>query len=373
VPDAIPDGITRDDVIKAIGDFDAGVTHPFAESTGYDLIWNGKPYPPKAIVGLAARREAGRLLTPYDFKGGEGSRCFRILRDLGFEVRPKPGHVEGVFTVITENDESQWHDQTGALYHYPKRYRNLLRPGTKVVYYKGRQRDSEYAARRLSEAPHYFGTAVIGKSWTDPNSAKEDLFAQVIDYRPFATAVLAKVGDQFYETIPDSRVSNYWRDGVRGIDKAVYDAILSAAVLAPELPDTGLEKNDDNQGSTDALESGVEGQQRQRYVTYYERDPNLRKAAIALHRDRLICAVCDFDFAAFYGELGEGYIHIHHRSPVAELGGPTEVNPATDLVPVCANCHAIIHRRRSVTLGVEELRAIVEGRRAGNSRRYATV
>lgn len=89
VTDGIPDGITRDDVLQAIADFDTGVEHAFAPSTGYDLVYNGKRYPPKAILGLAARRLAGRTLTPYDFKGGEGSRCFRVLRSLGFEVSPK--------------------------------------------------------------------------------------------------------------------------------------------------------------------------------------------------------------------------------------------------------------------------------------------
>lgn len=87
--DGIPDGITREDVIEAIAGFDAGVSHEFAPSTGYDLVFTGKTYPPKAILGLGARRVAGRILTPYDFKGGEGSRCFRILRDLRFAIRPK--------------------------------------------------------------------------------------------------------------------------------------------------------------------------------------------------------------------------------------------------------------------------------------------
>ena len=93
--DGIPNGITRDDVTQAIADFDAGAAHEFAPSTGYDLVFNGKHYPPKAIVGLAARRIAGRTLTPYDFKGCEGARCFRVLRDLGFEVAAKEGTMPG--------------------------------------------------------------------------------------------------------------------------------------------------------------------------------------------------------------------------------------------------------------------------------------
>ena len=85
----IPEGITRDDVLGAIEEFERGVDHPFGPSTLYDLIHEETPYPPKAIMGLAARRLAGRLLQPTEFTGGEASRCFKVLRSLGFTVKPK--------------------------------------------------------------------------------------------------------------------------------------------------------------------------------------------------------------------------------------------------------------------------------------------
>ena len=59
--------------------------------------------------------------------------------------------------VIVENDTSQWEDQTGAVYHFPKRYKAWLTPGTEVIYYKGRIKDQAFASARLSAAPHYFG------------------------------------------------------------------------------------------------------------------------------------------------------------------------------------------------------------------------
>jgi hypothetical protein len=171
----IPDGITGNDVAKAIAAFDAGILHEFAPSIKYDLAFNGKRYPPKAIIGLAARRIAGRTLTPYDFKGGEGSRCFRILRELGFDVLPKTNAERVQFAVITENDESQWHDETGIRYHFPKRYFKFLPPGTNVVYYKGKLKDDSFAVKRLSPEPHYFGLATIGKVYPDPESMKGEI------------------------------------------------------------------------------------------------------------------------------------------------------------------------------------------------------
>jgi hypothetical protein len=86
----IPDGITRDDVLRAIADLDRGdVAHGFRDSTGYDLLYDGKRYPPKAVVGLAARRLRGPVLDPNEFTGGADPRCFSLLRLLGFEVVPK--------------------------------------------------------------------------------------------------------------------------------------------------------------------------------------------------------------------------------------------------------------------------------------------
>jgi len=85
----IPVGITREDVVAALRSLDRGEPHGFGPSTGYDLVEAGKRYPPKAVLGLAARRVLGRPLGPYDFKGGEDSQSFRLLRDLGFVIEGK--------------------------------------------------------------------------------------------------------------------------------------------------------------------------------------------------------------------------------------------------------------------------------------------
>ena len=89
----IPDGITVQDVRDAIAALDRSEPHAFGDSTGYDLIHAGRRYPPKAVLGLAARRVLGRSLGPYDFKGGAKSQAFRILRELGFTIERKPGPV----------------------------------------------------------------------------------------------------------------------------------------------------------------------------------------------------------------------------------------------------------------------------------------
>jgi len=98
---AIPRGITGDDVRQAIGEYDRGVNHGFGPSTRYDLVFLGRRYPPKAIVGLAASRaNGGRRLTPADFVGGVGSGAAnQVLEQLYYIVvgkgQPMPRTVEG--------------------------------------------------------------------------------------------------------------------------------------------------------------------------------------------------------------------------------------------------------------------------------------
>jgi 5-methylcytosine-specific restriction protein A len=97
-------------------------------------------------------------------------------------------------------------------------------------------------------------------------------------------------------------------------------------------------------------------------VNRYERSPVNRAACIAHYGS--ICRACTFDFRAIYGELGEGYIEVHHRVPVSRINESYFVNPITDLVPVCANCHAMLHRT-DPPMAVEALRALLETRRSG--------
>jgi len=56
--------------------------------------------------------------------------------------------------------------------------------------------------------------------------------------------------------------------------------------------------------------------------------------------------VCKFNFEETYGEIGKGFIHVHHIKPLAS-SGETRVDPYNDLVVVCPNCHSIIHRHKN--------------------------
>ncbi|CUH52993.1 HNH endonuclease [Shimia marina] len=94
-----------------------------------------------------------------------------------------------------------------------------------------------------------------------------------------------------------------------------------------------------------------------------ERNTAARVRCIAYHRHmnngKLACAVCGFDFTEVYGELGEGFINVHHLHPMSEAKSERQVVPEKDLVPVCPNCHAMIHRG-GMTRTLDDMREIVK-------------
>jgi putative restriction endonuclease len=258
------------------------------------------------------------------------------------------------YTIITENDDSQWKDKTGELYHFPKKYLGLLKPGTKLIYYKGKLKNNKYKDKRLSNEPHYFGIAIVEKVYADKNSNKGDHFAAISNFMPFSIPVTAKINGAFIEPIPKHRVNNYWRDGVRPIDEDVYKVITQKSDLQNA---TESNFNDLNQGTDKAFESGgVDGKKKYLYTSYYERNPKNREQALSIHG--YSCMACNFNFEKMYGVHGKDFIHVHHVNPVSETG-EVEINPRTDLIVLCANCHSMIHRIRNKTLTLQELKAIL--------------
>ena len=87
----------------------------------------------------------------------------------------------------------------------------------------------------------------------------------------------------------------------------------------------------------------VEGGKVAVQVNKYERDPRLRQQCVKFLG--ATCQVCRFDFESVYGELGKNFCHVHHIRPLSEVDERHDVNPEVDLIPVCPNCHAMLHAR----------------------------
>ena len=89
----------------------------------------------------------------------------------------------------------------------------------------------------------------------------------------------------------------------------------------------------------------------------YERNPLNRTACILVQG--CTCKVCNMNFLGTYGELGSGFIHVHHTTPVSQLTPGYIIDPLTDLVPVCPNCHAMLHNENP-PLSVNRLKEMME-------------
>lgn len=107
-----------------------------------------------------------------------------------------------------------------------------------------------------------------------------------------------------------------------------------------------------------AEETYAEGGKKTTLINRYERNPQVRVAAIRLHG--MCCQACGFNFQAVYGEWGRDYIEVHHVKQVSNYDGEVRVNPATDMAVLCANCHRMIHRRATHPLTIDELKAMLK-------------
>ena len=100
-----------------------------------------------------------------------------------------------------------------------------------------------------------------------------------------------------------------------------------------------------------------EGATKQIKLNVYERNANARKQCIRHYG--LNCYICGFNFQKFYGDVGVGFIHVHHLKPLSEIASEYELHPLEDLRPVCPNCHAIIHRKKPAYT-VEEMQKLLK-------------
>lgn len=103
-------------------------------------------------------------------------------------------------------------------------------------------------------------------------------------------------------------------------------------------------------------------------LTRYERNTTARR--LCLQHYGPTCQACDLTYEDRYGAIGADLIHVHHVTPLAEIGEAYEIDPVCDLVPLCATCHHVAHSRIP-PYSVAEIKAaiaaqIVDVTHAGN-------
>jgi 5-methylcytosine-specific restriction protein A len=111
----------------------------------------------------------------------------------------------------------------------------------------------------------------------------------------------------------------------------------------------------EDNASSDLDTTRTEGGVKVRISKSIERSAKMRQKALEIHGYK--CQVCEFDFELRYGNWGKEFAEVHHIKPLAELKGEQQnTNPKTDLAVLCSNCHKMVHRKKGITLSLEELK-----------------
>jgi len=95
--------------------------------------------------------------------------------------------------------------------------------------------------------------------------------------------------------------------------------------------------------------------------TAIERDSLARKKCLDYFG--YSCNICSINFEEEYGEIGKSYIHVHHRIDLAYTDGEHTIDPEKDLIPLCPNCHAMVHTDKPA-MSIEKLKSIYEAQHA---------
>lgn len=180
-----------------------------------------------------------------------------------------------------------------------------------------------------------------------------------------ARALVASVARRANVSVSGGQSSDDWliTDGSftitaekRGIDGRFDDDTLTGTcreLVIPVLAAMAELYGYDPVSTPETADGEIEGAVLLATIKRRERNPRNRLLCLRLHGHS--CKVCGIDPKATYGEAG-GIIEVHHLQPLSLAGEPRTYDPATDLVPLCPNCHRAVHTRRPVPWTLDELR-----------------
>lgn len=152
-----------------------------------------------------------------------------------------------------------------------------------------------------------------------------------------------------------------------------YLDIEVEGIFAPKKEITIETKNDINNDKVDIVISDFEsvfpeeinnekyneGAVKSVLVNKYERNPIAKRKCVEHYGTQ--CQICGFKFSEKYGKEFENKIHVHHINPISEIGEEYEINPIKDLIPVCPNCHMILHSKgKNEVYTVDEVKRMIE-------------
>ncbi|MFD8246926.1 HNH endonuclease [Nocardia sp. NPDC059691] len=329
--------ITRPAVLAALHEYDRLGRDAFLERYGFDkarefhLVFDGKRYDSKAIVGAAHGYLDGREpLRASEFSGGE-STVARKLRELGFTVPPRRSPAWARDELILACDLVM---QNG--------WRLLDDTDSRVVELSG-----------ILQLLPIHGRELRSDTFRNPNGVARKT-ADIASQHPAYRGVPTKGGELDRIVLYDFLMQPEHMHAVAG---ALRRGVLSGSFQ--QLPAVEEEQEDRDEDA-----SAREGRLLKRWHYARERDRRLRRrkiAAFSAVHGRVFCEVCQFDFEMVYGARGAGFAECHHVVPLHVSGDTTTT--LEELILLCSNCHRMIHRG-TPWLTPDELRQVVTNNRA---------
>ena len=187
---------------------------------------------------------------------------------------------------------------------------------------------------------------------------RQDVFVKLWEQLRSDKNCVIKVNEQ--TVLPDSIVwANPWHTFSVNLSKVVEnDLLILEDIVTDWLTDllTMVLSLVDLEPVFDDSILQLEGKEELVLQNRYERSPINRK--LCLLSKGYACYVCGFDFERVYGSIGRQFIHVHHLTPLYIVKSEHKVDPLTDLIPVCPNCHYMLHKK-DPPYTVEELQSMM--------------
>ncbi len=186
------------------------------------------------------------------------------------------------------------------------------------------------------------GHGTVG--WVGPVAADAATIEVAVD-----VDLLLPLGDQvaltrLVEDLPELRL----QEGVQPVDRATARTLrrLWTGATQPE------------RGALEPTPGSLPSRAVRRVLTNtYEQDPELRRTVLA-HRGSA-CQACGLDMEQRYGTVARDLVQVHHVTPLGFVDGDYEIDPLSDLVPLCGSCHVVAHSRWPDPYSVEEIRLLL--------------
>jgi 5-methylcytosine-specific restriction enzyme A len=342
---SIPNNIKKERILNAIEYIDVHGVPERRLSKKYELLFNGTLYPPRYVIDLADIYEDGGELRDNN---GEKVGMHSLLEGLGFKILYPNDEIDREqFNRPFASDKESHRIQEN------KRYLPDLEPSNRsreYNIYNNKVKDTiiyEYLFKSMSH--RWLDENIIGIAPDKRTGHQSMNILHFIGLRDKHKGILKDLSLHEAVNLLEQQNSDFSLviKSLKRLNNQLNDSQKFKDVITADI--------DSEQAEDDSYYQ--DGAVKKYYGKRYERNPENRKKAIEIHG--LNCVACGFNFEDVYGERGKDFIEVHHVKPLSSIGEGVVIDPMEDLVPVCSNCHRMIHRRKDEVLTVDELTTIL--------------